>query len=149
MVDNKEDVARVIFSPKMIHNGILLPAAFELREQLKENYLSVLRMSIPTWKEEMQLIPNRRNRTAVAYSSLNVGEIRGLSDNDTTFGVEAFPGDTIRSLAGIEIAYKGQTIIGGVPLKNSSKEAESFIRMAIRYKLLMLARKNVHYISRS
>lgn len=23
MIDNKEDVARVIFSPKMIHNGIL------------------------------------------------------------------------------------------------------------------------------
>lgn len=150
MIDNKEDVARVIFSPKMIHNGILLPAAFELRSQFKEDYLSVLRMSISTWKQEMLLIPNRRNRTAVAYSSLNVGDIKSLSDNDTTsYYVEAFPSNTMRSHAGIEITYKGQTVIGGVPLKNSPQEAESYIRMAIRYKLLMLARKNVHYISRS
>lgn len=78
MIENREDVARILFSPKMIHKGTLLPAAFELRSHISEDYLSVLRTSIPSWKEEMQLVPNRRNRTAIAYSTLNVGETRAF-----------------------------------------------------------------------
>lgn len=67
-IDNIEDVARIIFSPKMIYNGKLLPAAFELRGQILEDYLSVLRTSIPTWKSEMQMIPNRKIERLLAMS---------------------------------------------------------------------------------
>lgn len=45
-IEDQENVARVIFSPKMIYNGKLLPATFELRSNIHEDYLSVLRMSI-------------------------------------------------------------------------------------------------------
>ncbi len=146
MIENREDVARILFSPKMIHNGTLLPAAFELRCHISEDYLSVLRTSIPSWKEEMQLVPNRRNRTAIAYSTLNVGETRALSDDDTIFDVVAYPSEKFKSHAGITIKYKGEKVIGGIPIKQSSLTAESFIRLAIRYKLLVLARKEVHYL---
>ena len=146
MIENREDVARILFSPKMIHNGTLLPAAFELRSHISEDYLSVLRTSIPSWKEEMQLVPNRRNRTAIAYSTLNVGETRALSDDDTIFDVVAYPSEKFKSHAGITIKYKGEQVIGGIPIKQSSLTAESFIRLAIRYKLLVLARKEVHYL---
>lgn len=146
MIENREDVARILFSPKMIHNGTLLPAAFELRSHISEDYLSVLRTSIPSWKEEMQLVPNRRNRTAIAYSTLNVGETRALSDDETIFDVVAYPSEKFKSHAGITIKYKGEKVIGGIPIKQSSLTAESFIRLAIRYKLLVLARKEVHYL---
>ena len=146
MIETREDVARILFSPKMIHNGTLLPAAFELRSHISEDYLSVLRTSIPSWKEEMQLVPNRRNRTAIAYSTLNVGETRALSDDDTIFDVVAYPSEKFKSHAGITIKYKGEKVIGGIPIKQSSLTAESFIRLAIRYKLLVLARKEVHYL---
>lgn len=146
MIENREDVARILFSPKMIHNGTLLPAAFELRSHISEDYLSVLRTSIPSWKEEMQLVPNRRNRTAIAYSTLNVGETRALSDDDTIFDVVAYPSEKFKSHAGITIKYKGEKVIGGIPIKQSSLTAESFIRLAIRYKLLVLARKEVYYL---
>lgn len=146
MIENREDVARILFSPKMIHNGTLLPAAFELRSHISEDYLSVLRTSIPSWKEEMKLVPNRRNRTAIAYSTLNVGETRALSDDDTIFDVVAYPSEKFKSHAGITIKYKGKKVIGGIPIKQSSLTAESFIRLAIRYKLLVLARKEVHYL---
>lgn len=146
MIENREDVARILFSPKMIHNGTLLPAAFELRCHISEDYLSVLRTSIPSWKEEMQLVPNRRNRTAIAYSTLNVGETRALSDDDTIFDVVAYPSEKFKSHAGITIKYKGEKVIGGIPIKQSSLTAESFIRLAIRYKLLVLARKEVYYL---
>ena len=146
MIENREDVARILFSPKMIHNGTLLPAAFELRSHISEDYLSVLRTSIPSWKEEMQLVPNRRNRTAIAYSTLNVGETRALSDDDTIFDVVAYPSEKFKSHAGITIKYNGEKVIGGIPIKQSSLTAESFIRLAIRYKLLVLARKEVHYL---
>ncbi len=146
MIENREDVARILFSPKMIHNGVLLPAAFELRSHISEDYLSVLRSSIPSWKEEMQLVPNRRNRTAIAYSTLNVGETRALSDYETIFDVEAFPSEKFKSRAGITLIYKGEKVVGGNPINQSSSTAESFIRLAIRYKLLALARKEVHYL---
>jgi hypothetical protein len=40
-IENHENVARVIFSPKMIFNGRLLSAAFELRSQMHEDYLAL------------------------------------------------------------------------------------------------------------
>ena len=96
--------------------------------------------------DPMQLVPNRRNRTAIAYSTLNVGETRALSDYETIFDVEAFPSEKFKSRAGITLIYKGEKVVGGNPINQSSSTAESFIRLAIRYKLLALARKEVHYL---
>lgn len=69
-----------------------------------------------------------------------------MSDDDTIFDVVAYPSEKFKSHAGITIKYKGEKVIGGIPIKQSSLTAESFIRLAIRYKLLVLARKEVHYL---
>lgn len=45
MIADQEVVARAVFSPKMVFRGKILPAAFELRPQMAEEYLSVMRMS--------------------------------------------------------------------------------------------------------
>lgn len=143
-IDNTENVARVIFSPKMIYNGKLLPAAFELRGQISEDYLSVLRTSVPSWKSEMQMIPNRKNRTAVGYALLNVGETRGLSDKDTVYDVCDKSKQSMKSHAGITITYHSEQVVGEKPLNvDDSSLSEDYIRMAMRYKLVKLAQKRL------
>lgn len=144
LIENQEDVARIIFSPKMIHNGKLLPAAFELRGQISEDYLSVLRTRIASWKSEKQMIPNRKNRTAVGYALLNVGKIRILSDDNTIYDVIDKSSQAMKSHAGITITYHSQPVIGGEPLDVGDPGlSEDFVRMAMRYKLLKLARERL------
>lgn len=143
-IEDNEDVARVVFSPKMIYNGRLLPAAFELRGQIAEDYLSVLRTSISSWKSDMRTIPNRKNRTAVGYALLNVGAVRNLSDKTTTYDVVDKSTQAMESHAGITISYHSRQVIGGVPLQTKASDtSEDYIRMAIRYRLLKLARKRI------
>ena len=60
MISNQEHVARIIFEPKMIHNGNLLVQAFDLRSHLHEDYISVLRMAIEGWQTDMMRIPTRK-----------------------------------------------------------------------------------------
>ena len=53
VIADHEDVARAVFSPKMVYRGMILPAAFELRPQMAEEYLSVMRMSFNSWKDDI------------------------------------------------------------------------------------------------
>ena len=46
IISDTENVARALFSPKMIKDGEILPEAFRLRPSISEEYLSVMRMSI-------------------------------------------------------------------------------------------------------
>lgn len=74
MIADYEDVARAIFSPKMVFRGKILPAAFELRPQMSEEYLSVMRMAFISWKEDILNIPQRKNRRLYGYAEMNVGD---------------------------------------------------------------------------
>ena len=73
---NNEDVARAVFSPKMIDgSGRLLLAAFALRvfkDGTKEYYISVSRMSINSWMSDIKKIPQYKNRRLYGYAALNV-----------------------------------------------------------------------------
>lgn len=146
-IDNSEDVARVVFSPKMIFKGRLLPAAFELRGQIAEDYLSVLRTAIPSWKLEMRRIPNRKNRVAAGFALLNVGQVRGLSDGETVYDVIDKSTGNLKSHAGIAITYHSQQVVGSKPLNvEDSATSEDYVRLAIRYKLVRLAQQRLHLL---
>ena len=45
MIEDIENVARAMFSPKMVIDGEIQPEAFRLRPSISENYLSVMRMT--------------------------------------------------------------------------------------------------------
>ena len=73
-MSESEKVARAIFSPRMIYNGELQPEAFQLRATIGEEYLSVLRMAIPSWQHDMMLIPQlliQRRLVEVARKGLH------------------------------------------------------------------------------
>lgn len=78
MITDAENVARAIFSPRMIIDGELQPAAFRLRASLNEDYLSVMRMAVSSWLNDIMLIPQREDRQLYGYAEMNVGEIRSI-----------------------------------------------------------------------
>lgn len=67
MILNQENVARAIFSPKMVYRNMILPAAFELRPQIGEEYVSVMHMIFESWKKDIMNFPQRKNRTLYGY----------------------------------------------------------------------------------
>lgn len=144
MITNEENVARALFSPRMILDGKIIPAAFELREAISETYLSVLRTTIDTWKDEMMLIPQRKNRRLFGYALMNVGEIRNIKLRDVVYDVQPYPTETMKSHAGITITYKDQPLQGGRHIEPlPAGMTEDFLLLAIRSKLTALAQRQL------
>ena len=145
MIEDWEHVARVIFSPKIIYKGRLLAEAFELRAQLREDYVSVLRMAVDGWMNDMYGIPERRNRALYGYADMNVGEIRALRLRMVEFDVKETNYEMIRSHAGIFIRVNGEQLIGGQHLTTLPEGAsEDFILLAIKQQLALLAQRGLH-----
>ena len=101
MIDNGEHVARVIFDPKMIYEGRLLDAAFELRPQIRESYYSVLRLSVDSWKDDIVRIPTHKNRRLWGYADILVKDIKEIDLEYVTFDVMAVDNASMPSHAGI------------------------------------------------
>lgn len=144
MIADSENIARAIFSPRMVVEGKLIPAAFELRESIKETYLSVMRTNIPSWEDEILLIPQRKNRLLYGYAIMNVGDVRTLKLNDVEYDVLPFPTEVMKSHAGITISHKGKQLQGGTRLESLAPGVtEDFLLLAIRSQLITLAQKNL------
>ena len=148
MIDNTESVARALFSPRMIYNGELQPEAFQLRQSIAEEYLSVVRMSIDTWKEDILMIPQRKNRPLYGYTEMSVEEIRNARFGEVEFDVKACDNSTMKSHAGIFITVGGEKLKAGQHLSTSEDDvSQDFLLLAIQRKLVEIARKGLHSIS--
>lgn len=80
-IDDKEQVARILFSPSHIYEGRVSPKAFKL-EKLKsgaEDYISVLRYDAERL-DEVSLIfrPRTKGDARYGYTFLNVCDVRDL-----------------------------------------------------------------------
>ena len=145
MIPNTENVARAIFSPRMIVNGEIQPEAFRLRAALNEDYLSVMRLSVPSWMDDIKLIPQRQNRMLFGYAEMNVGEIRHIQLKDVSYDVREVPNETIRSHAGIFIKVKGENLIGAKTSHSiADGEEQDFMLLAIQRELVEIAQKGLH-----
>lgn len=141
-------MARVIFSPRMVYKGVLQTEAFRLREHIAESYLSVLRMTIPTWQTDVMLIPQRLNRQLFGYAVMNVGEIREAKFQQVEYDVMAFNDQEMKSHAGIFITVDGEQLIGGKKLENiKDNDAQDFLLLLIQRRLVEIARKNLRMIA--
>ena len=111
----KENVARAIFSPMMIDdNGHIQRAAFMLRHN--EDYISVCRMAIDSWHDDMLMIPQNSSRLLFGYAVMNVGEVRQLAfysaNKKIGFDVVEKQTERNRSHAGIVISLDGSSLKG-------------------------------------
>ena len=142
MIGNHENVARAIFEPKMIYQGRLLAPAFELRPAIHEDYLSVMRMSVAGWKEDILSIPQHKNRHLYGYAELNVGDIRSIKLNVVEYDVKEVDNTKISSHAGIFISVDGKPLIGGdIPTSVPEGISADFFLLAIRNRLVNIAQK--------
>lgn len=145
MIDGKENVARALFSPRMIVDGILQPEAFKLRSSILEDYLSVMRMIYPTWMDDIKSIPQRKNRVLYGYAKLNVQEIRDIQLSGVTYDVKDCSKNSTPSHAGIFITVNGEKLVGGQQLKDVPDGfAQDFLLLAIQRELVDIAQKEVY-----
>ena len=144
MIDNSENVARAIFEPKMIYQGRLLAPAFELRPSNKEDYLSVMRMAIKGWEEDIRRIPQHKNRHLYGYAKLSVGDIRTIKLSLVQYDVKVVDNAKASSHAGIFITVNGEPLIGGKRLSSLPEGlSEDFLLLAIRNRLINLAQGHI------
>jgi hypothetical protein len=147
MIPNSENVARAIFSPKMIINGEIQPEAFRLRSTIKEEYLSVMRISIPTWIEDIKGIPQRKNRKLYGFAELNVGDVRNIRLKGIDYDVRECSLETFASHAGIFISVNGEKLIGGNLISTIVNDVEQdFLILAIQRELVELAQKGLYVV---
>ena len=147
MIPDTENVARAIFSPRMIIGDEIQPEAFRLRASIKEDYLSVMRLSISSWMDDIKRIPQRQNRQLFGYAEMNVGEIRNIQLKNVSYDVLEIPNETMPSHVGVYIFVNGENLIGGKKL-DSIKEGEEqdFLLLAIQRELVEIAQKGLHKI---
>ena len=148
MIDGNEKVARAIFEPKMIYQGRLLAPAFELRPSISENYISVMRMSVDGWKEDIRKIPQHKNRRLYGYAEMNVGDIRSIKLNLVEYDVKQVDNIIMPSHAGIFVTVNDEPLIGGKSLSSLPEGiSEDFLLLAIRNRLVNIAQRNLHHLN--
>ena len=136
-VANEEDVARMLFSPLFICDGILSQKAFTLEAALKETYISVLRTAIDSFKEDMEGIRKEGN-TVYGYALLNVEEIRKIKiDYPEKISLNVLPRNAgkRKSHAGIFATIGKNKVRGCAP--------QTVARMLLRMKLVEIAQKRI------
>lgn len=150
-LSDSEYVARAIFSPQMIgDNGELLFSAFALRvfkDGTVEEYISVNRMSVESWHDDMRKIPQRKNRYLYGYATLNVGQVHHISlqvnGHQVEFNVYDCSENSVPSHAGIFVGIEENVLTGGAnPVLSAlaPNQPESFVMMAIQEELLNIAK---------
>ncbi len=147
-IDNHELVARIIFPPQMILMGKVMPAAFVLRPSINEEYLSILRISVPTFNQDIKKIIYGRKRSFYGYAVMNAGEIHAI--NLTEEGhcakclVKTVDADIFQSHGGIFIILDDKQVTGSMSFESLEEgKLQNHLLLALRFKLKEIANKGL------
>ena len=138
VVADWEDVARMLFSPLFISEGVLSQRAFMLEEAFGDTYISVLRVAMECFESDMEGI-KREGNTLYGYAQMNVGAIRSTVVPDhpeIKFDVLPRNAGKRKSHAGIFTTISNKRLKGGMP--------QTPARMLARMSLVNLAQSNIH-----
>ena len=125
IVDGKEQVARIIFSPSYICNGRVAPTAFRLEVLPSgdvEDYISVLRGSTDSLSQQSRHIRARtEGDSRYGYALMRVTDIRNVGKGNLLIDelyvdVRAFPSKAHPNHAGIEATIYGNKITAFSPI---------------------------------
>ena len=148
-MEGNENVARLLKKVWVMGNEIA-PAAFTLRPNIYETYISVLRENVSTFQIDALEIAHRR---AVKYASINTRDLTGKTDilfsEKTTYSVKPIDNEKYKSHAGIFIAINGHNIVGGEPFEKYLRQkgvAEDILLISIAEQLAHLAQKSIKTI---
>lgn len=138
IVADWEDVARILFSPLFISEGILSQRAFMLEEAFGETYISVLRVAMECFESDVEGV-RREGNTLYGYALMNVGRIRGAvvpEHPEIRFDVQPRNAGKRKSHAGIFTKIDNKRIKGGMPQTSE--------RMLARMQLVKIAQEHIH-----
>lgn len=148
-MENNENVARLLKSI-WIYNGVISSAAFNLRPQIKETYISVLKESAETFGTDLVKICKQ---PPVIYALMNVGEFASLKveniDDDIQFSVKDVDNEHIKSHAGIFVTINGQRLVGGEPFESLEMKrgvSADAVLLEIRKSLAKFASENIRHL---
>ena len=136
-----EDVARMLFSPLFISEGVLSQRSFMLEEAFGETYISVLRVAMECFESDMDGIKCEGN-TLYGYAQMNVGRIRAAvvpEHPEIKFDVLPRNAGKRKSHAGIFTTIDNKRVKGGTP--------QTPARMLARMTLVKLAQSGIHKMS--
>lgn len=146
-VGKDEQVARLLKKCWVCEERIS-PTAFSLRPGMRETYVSVLRESLPTFREDAIKIVKGKEGTP--YATLFVSEVENKKDcfkkEVVSYEVKVVDNNVFKSHAGIFIGINGHCIIGGGSFQTFIKEegvSESAMLQHIGRALAAIAEKNI------
>lgn len=137
IISDREDVARILFSPLFICDGVLSQKAFTLEKDNNETYISVLRPAVESFNADFDGIRKDGN-ILYGYAILNVGEIRNCNISyKKNIKFEVLPRNLgkRKSLAGIFTSIDNVKIKGGMP--------QTVERLLARMALVNIAQKRI------
>ena len=132
-----ENVARLLFSPLFICDGILSQRAFQLEDANGETYISVLRLAMKCFEADIEGI-KRDGNILFGYAEMNVGSVRSLiipEHPEVKFDVSPRNAGRRKSHAGIFTTIADKRVKGGTP--------QTPIRMLARMALVRLAQQHI------
>ena len=136
-VTDDEDVARMLFSPLFICDGVLSQKAFTLEKVTNESYISVLRPAIYSFSNDMEGIRKEGNEV-FGYALLNVGEIRNAKIEYR----ESITLDVLPRITGKRKSHAGIfASVGNVKVKGGSPQTVA--RLLLRMYLVKIAQKRI------
>ena len=141
VVEDWEDVARMLFSPLFISEGILSQRAFMLEETTGETYISVLRTAMECFESDIEGI-KREGNTLYGFAVMNVGCIRNAvvpEHPEIKFDVLQRNKGKRKSHAGIFTTIDNKRVKGGMP--------QTPERMLARMALVRIAQSNIKEIT--
>lgn len=150
MISNTEFVVRVLFPNKILH-GKVMGGAFALRSWRDESYLSVFRLSGPTFKNDILGLDKGRN---LDCATLHVCDIRNVSlDEDGNIAccdvIEI--GDIEQtSHAGIVAYINNKRLVGGHEDDIDTNERGASIEaltLALQHRLALIAQKGLTHVN--
>lgn len=146
-----ENVARVLKSVWLC-DGELSPAAFTMRPHIHETYISVLKETCNSFKEDIKTVTH--GKFPVSYASMNVNELEQLKvdavEDDVRFDVYTVDNDYLLSHAGIFIFINEQQLVGGEPFESLELQhgtSADSILLSIRETLADYAKDHIVQIS--
>ena len=113
-INDRENIARLVFSPMMVEDGKVSPSAFFLRNlKSPENYVSVLRHDyiVPT-HENVSMIHPPKDNIIYGYALINVGVCRNITHKNIMIDVLSHPNQNNKYHAGIHYSKLGRAIKG-------------------------------------
>lgn len=140
VVADWEDIARILFSPLFISEGVLSQRAFMLEEASGETYISVLRAAMECFLSDLEGI-SREGNTLYGYALMNVGCIRNaVVPNHPEIKFDVLPRNAgkRKSHAGIFTTIDNKRVKGGMP--------QTPVRMLARMTLVNLAQSRIHQL---